>query len=198
MPFQASIPSLSSRGLACPRQGEPGRHALEQLQLVFIPKRRSSSSFISSGGLRHFAALCKSLRSLALGPPASSVPGHNPRGGQVSPRTLRASETCCWSGSYSILCSRNVSVPPKKLLVRFCDDSGPEVTTSLSSCAPCNRLSVCFRPSGRSTRKNRHRAPGCSCASLHGRNGTEKPRLGSILPPPNLGVMFTPPLSSIQ
>ena len=32
--------------------------------------------------------------------------------------------------------------------------------------------------------KNRHHAPECRFASLFGRSGTEKPRLGKILPPP--------------
>ena len=32
--------------------------------------------------------------------------------------------------------------------------------------------------------KNRHRAPECRFANLCGRSGTEKPRLGEILPPP--------------
>ena len=32
--------------------------------------------------------------------------------------------------------------------------------------------------------KNRHHAPECKFASHYGKNGTEKPRLGKILPPP--------------
>ena len=148
------------------------------------PARRSSSSLISSRSSRHFAVLRNWPIPLAWRPPVSSVPGVATHRASVSPRTFMARETCCWSGSYHC---RNVNVLPKTLAVRDCDDPGPNFTTLLSSYALCNRLSACFRPSRRPTMKNRHRAPGCWSASLHGRNGTEKPRLGKILAPPRPG-----------
>ena len=148
------------------------------------PARRSSSSLISSRSSRHFAVPRNWPIPLAWRPPVSSVPAVATPRASVSPRTFKARETCCWSGSYHC---RNVNVLPKKPTVRDCYDSGPNFTTLLSSLAPSNRLNVCFRPSRRPPMKNRHRAPGCWTASLHGRNGTEKPRLGKILPPPRPG-----------
>ena len=124
-----------------------------------------------------------SLIWLALGPPTSSVPGVATPLASVNPKAFKARQTC-WSGSYSILHCRSVSALPKKLTVRDCDDSGPRVTTLLNSYAPRIKLGACFRPTRRPTMKNRHRAPECGFASLHGRSGTEKPRLGKILPPP--------------
>ena len=110
------------------------------------PVRRSSSSSISSGESRHFAVLRNSLISLALGPPASSVSGVATPRASVSPRAFKARDTCCWSGSYSIHHCRNVSVLPKKLIVRDCDDSGPRVTTLLSSYAPRSKLICMLSP----------------------------------------------------
>ena len=100
-----------------------------------------------------------------FGPPTSSVPGVATPLESVNPEAFKARETCCWSG-------------------RDCDDSGPRVTTLLSSCALLSKLSACFRPSRRSTMKNHHHAPECRFASLYGRSGTEKPRLEKNLPPP--------------
>ena len=101
------------------------------------PVRTSSSSLISSGGSRHFAILCNSLISLALGPPETKVPGVATFRALVSPRAFKARKTCCWSGSYSVLHCRNVSVLPKKLTVRGCDDSGPrDATNSVHAFAP--------------------------------------------------------------
>ena len=117
------------------------------------PVRRSSSSLTSSGGSCHFAILRSSLVWLALGPPTSSVPEVATPSASVNPKAFKARETCCWSGSYSILHCRNVSVLLKKLTVRDCDDSGPRVTTLLNSYAPRNKLSTCFRPSRRPTMK---------------------------------------------
>ena len=68
-------------------------------------------------------------------------------------QSLQGGETCCWSGSYSILYCRNVSVLPKKLAVRDCDDLVPRVTTLLSSYAPRSKLSAYSRPSCRPTMK---------------------------------------------
>ena len=132
------------------------------------------------------ATLRNSLISLALGPPTSSVPEVATPSASVSPRAFKARETCCWSGSYSILHCHNVSVLPKKLAVRDCDDSGPRVTTLLSLKTPRSRLSACFRPSCRPTMKNHRRAPECWSPNLCGKNDTETPRLGKILQSPRL------------
>ena len=117
------------------------------------PVRRSSPSLTSSSGSCHFAVLRSSLIWLALDPPTSSVPGVATPLASVNPKALKARETCCWSGSYSILHCHNVSVLPKKLAVRDCDDPGPRVTTLLSSCASRSKLSACFRSSCRPTMK---------------------------------------------
>ena len=99
---------------------------------------------------------CRSTKftDLALGPPTSSVPGVATPLASVNPKAFKARETCGWSGSYSIPHCRNVSVLPKKLTVRDCDDSGPRVTTLLNSHAPRKKLSTCFRLSRRHTKKN--------------------------------------------
>ena len=148
------------------------------------PAKRSSSTLTSSGGSSHFAVLRNSLIWLALGPPTSSVPGVATPFASVSPKAFKARETCCWSGSYSIHHCRNVSVLPKRLTVRDCDDSGPRVTTLLDSYALRNKLSACFRSSRRPTMKKSSPAPECRFASLYGRSGTEKPRHRKVLPPP--------------
>ena len=150
-PFFASIPSLRTRGIQ-PVHGEevdPGSRALEQLQFF------SSEKIFLFDLFRRLAPFCRSaqLACLKAGRVIGSWSGHTPSVGQVIPRTFRARETCCWSGSYSILHCRNVNVLPKKMTVRDSDDSGPKVTTLLSSFAPCNRLPACSRPSRRPTMK---------------------------------------------
>ena len=124
------------------RTVESRRYALEQLQFF------SSEKIIFLFDLfRRLAPFCCSAQLAdltCLKPPASSVPGVATPRASVSPTTFRARETCCWSGSYSILNCRNVNVLPKKLTVRDCDDSVHKVTTLLSSYAPCNRLTLCM------------------------------------------------------
>ena len=115
------------------------------------PVRSSSSSLTSSGGSCHFAVLHSSLIWLALGPPTSSVPGVPTLLAQVNPKAFQVRETCCRSGSYSILHCRNVSVLPKNLAVRDYDGPGLRVTTLLRSYR--SKLSACFRPSCRPTMK---------------------------------------------
>ena len=82
------------------------------------PVRRSPSSLTSSGGRAIFAVLRSSLIWLALGPPTSSVPGVATPSASVNPKAFKARETCCWSGSYSILHCRNVCALHQKLAVR--------------------------------------------------------------------------------
>ena len=62
-----------------------------------------------------------------FGPPTSSVPGVATPLASISPKAFKARKTCCWSGSYSIPNCRTVSVLPKKLAVRDCDDAGPQL-----------------------------------------------------------------------
>ena len=119
----------------------------------------SSSSekvILLSDFFRRITPFCRSTQFTDLacfGPPTSSVPGVATPLTSVNPKAFKARETCCWSGSYSILHCRNVSVLHKKLTVRDCADSGPRVTTLLNSYAPRNKLSTCLRPSRRPTMK---------------------------------------------
>ena len=69
---------------------------------------------ISSGCSFHFAALRNSLISLALGPPASSVPGVATERASISPKAFMARETCCRPAR-----RRKVKVLPKKLILHF-------------------------------------------------------------------------------
>ena len=147
--------------------------------------RRSSSSLTSPGGLCHFAVLRSLLIWLALCPPTSSVPGVPTPLASVNPKDFKARETCCWSGSYSILTIVAMSVfCPRNSLFVTATDSGPRVTTLLGSYAPRNKLSACFRPSCRSTKKN-HRAPDCTSPAPCGRS-TDMPRPGKIIHSPKL------------
>ena len=122
---------------------EPRRHALKQLQ--FLSSEKVALLTISSEGLRHFAVLRSSMIWLALDPATSSVPGVATPFASVNPKAFKAHETCCWSGSYSILHCRNVSVLPKKVTVGDRGGSRPRVTTLLNSYAPRNKLSTYFR-----------------------------------------------------
>ena len=155
------------------------------------PVRRSSSSLTSSGGSCHFAVLNSSLIWLALGPPRWSVPGVATPSASVSPKTFKARETCCWSGSFSIPHCHNVSVLPKKLAVRTATARGPE------SHAPRNKVSACFHLTSAHHEKivTVHQNVGLQTC---GRSGSAKPRLGKILPPPKLSVAFSPTLGGIQ
>ena len=65
-----------------------------------------------------------SLISLAMGPPASSVPRVATLRASVSPKAFKAGETCCRSSSYSIHHCRRGNVLPK-LVVQDCDCSEP-------------------------------------------------------------------------
>ena len=152
------------------------------------PVRRSSSSLTSSGGSCHFAVLCSSLVRLALGPPTSSVPGVATPLASVNPKALKARETCCWSGSYSILHCRNVSVLARKLAVRDCDDPGPRVTTLLSSYAPRSKLSAYSRSSCRPTTKK-----SSPCTRRYVSKSLWKKCHGDATLQ-NLSVMLSPPL----
>ena len=89
---------------------------------------------ISSGASRHFAVLCNSLISLALGPPTSSVPGVATPWALVSPKAFKARIRA--AGLARTRCShcRNVSVLPKKLTVCDCDDSGPSHNFAQLAC----------------------------------------------------------------
>ena len=168
---------------------EPSRHALEQPQFFSSEKVVLLFDFFKS-----ITPFCSS---------ATSVPGVATPRASVRPRAFQALGTCRWSGSYSILHCCDVGVLPKKLVVRDCDDSGSTVTTLLSSYALRSKLSVCFRSSRRPDVK---KSSPCTSnpqwkskfASLCGRNGTEKPRVRKILPPPNVSVVFSPTLGSIQ
>ena len=125
------------------------------------PVRRSSSSLTSSPeGHASFANLCNSLISLVLGPSTPSVPGAATHLASVNPKALKAWETRCWSGSYSIPHCRNVSVLSRKLAVHGCDGPEPRVSTLLSSYALRSKLSACaFAPPVGPQWRNHHRAP---------------------------------------
>ena len=137
-------------GLSMAKKVEPSHRALKKLQYFFSEKVILLFDFLMRFGCQ-FADLRNSLISLALGPPTSSVPGVATLRAPVNPRTFKARGTCCWCGSYSIPHCHNINVLPKKLTVQNCGDPGPNVTTLLSSLAPCNKLRACFRPSHRPT-----------------------------------------------
>ena len=178
----SSITELKRSGLSMARK--LNRTATLWNSFKSSPSRRLLSS-PTSGEPCHFAVLRSSLIWLALGPPTSSISGFATSEASVNPNTCNARETCCKPSSYSIHRCSNVSVLPKKLTVRDCDDSGPRVTTWLNSYAPRNKLNLCSRSSHRTTMKIHRHAPESRFASLCGRSGTEKPHLGKILPPPN-------------
>ena len=117
----------------------------------------------------------------------------------VSPRAFKARETCCWSGSYSILHCRNVSVLPKKLIVCDWDDSGPRVTT-FAQLVSTSQQTQCMLPPLTSAHHEKivtvHQNVGLQAFVEEVARRSHASGKSSRLQ--NLSIMFSPTLSSIQ
>ena len=175
------------------KEVEPGRHALEQLQFFSSEKIILLFDFFSNLAPFFHSTQLTVLTCFWPTHVVGSWSGHTPSVGQShNLQGVGEDMLLVWLVLNSPLSQCQCSSQETEIVTTW----GPKVTTLPSSCAPCNKISACSRSrsSRRPTMEKCHRAPRRGFVSLHGRNGTERPHLGKILP----GVMFSPPLTSIQ